>query len=114
MKLATNKTVILLASIGLLGVTSASFADTSLLSGTPATTVELGNLDAISMGTLSLGQAAQAEEQLCVYSNSGATGAYKVTFTATEGSFKLANGSDKIPYTVTYNDQDGSSEALVT
>lgn len=114
MKLIANKTVILLASLGILGFSSAAIAESSGVSGSPALTVELGNLDSVSFGTLSLGGDAQATEALCVYSNADATGAYQVTFTTSETAFKLINGEHEIPYTVTYNDINAVGGELVT
>ena len=55
---------------------------------------------------MALGQNAQAEESLCVYSNADQYGWYSVEFTTSEGGYELCNGSDHIPYTVTYNDED--------
>ena len=55
MKFTMNKTLVVLVSLGLLGNISAVFAEDSTVTGTPATTVELGNLDPISLGTMVLG-----------------------------------------------------------
>ena len=51
---------------------------------------------------------------MCVYSNDGSGGDYHVTFTSSEGSFKLVNGTDEIPYTVRYHMNDAPGGNLAT
>lgn len=111
---SVRKIILLTAAAGLMLVGSVAMAADTSLSGTPATTVELGNLDAVSFGTVSLGEDAASTEALCVYSNADSAGAYQVTFTSGEGDFKLVNGSNEIPYSVSYNDSNAVGGALVT
>ena len=72
MKFGMNKILVVLAGLSLLGSTLVIVAEDSTINGDLPHTVEMGNLDPIAVGTMSLGQDAQAKESLCVYSNSGA------------------------------------------
>ena len=97
------------ATDGTTGSTSTGTVDISLqIDGA----VRISNLDNLDLGTFTGSGPLTASDTACVYSN-GATG-YSVTATSTAqgvstGAFELSDGTDSIPYVVTFNDGGGAS-----
>lgn len=90
------------ANDGSLGATSTGDLDVSV---EIADRVQISGLNDIDFGAYAGSGDLNGGDAFCVYRNG--TGAYSVTITSAEaagGSFRLSNGTDFIPYSVSFND----------
>ena len=99
------------ASMNLFAASDGSLAATS--SGTTVLSLSVPNLVQISgLANVGLtgyvpGSDSTGSSDACVYSN--AAGNYYVTLTSTSGAFNLTDGSNTIPYAVTWDDTPAST-----
>ena len=84
-----------------------SQSETTTVSITIPERVSIWELDNIDFGTWDFAGDEQGTDNLCVWSNDGAAGAYQVTITSTTGDYILTNAtsSTDVDFTVAWNNQ---------